>query len=65
MKTRLLSLLAWLRAAIDLRDLHYYGGLTIAAAGGWQISPAITLVALGVVLAATGLILPPRSQPTD
>lgn len=65
MKTRLLSLLAWLRATLDLRDLHYYGGLTIAAAGGWHLSPAVTMVVLGVVLAATGLILPPRSQPSD
>lgn len=59
---RIFSAFVWLRSALDLRDLHYYGGLTVAAVGGWQISPAITLVALGAVLALTGII-PPRSQP--
>ena len=38
-----------------LQDGHIYGGLTIAAAGGWQLSPAITAIVFGLTLFALGL----------
>lgn len=44
-----------------LRDLHIYGGLLLAALGGWQISPALTLIALGLALAALGLLAARRT----
>lgn len=48
------------RPDIDAHDLHAYGGLALAAVGGWQLSPAWTLVAIGVVLFAMGLFLQRR-----
>lgn len=47
---------------VDLRDLHVYGGLVIAAVGGWQLSPAWTSVAIGVVLAVIGIFAPRRAR---
>ncbi|KKL87169.1 hypothetical protein LCGC14_1937420, partial [marine sediment metagenome] len=46
---------------IDTQDAHIYGGLLIGALGGWQVSPAWTLIALGVVLLLIG-VLAPRSE---
>lgn len=51
------------RPDVSLRDLHIYGGLTVATVGGWQVSPAWTLVALGVVLATFGVFAPLRKGP--
>lgn len=41
---------------VDLRDLHFYGGLALAMIGGWQLSSAGTMIAAGVVLMAIGLL---------
>jgi hypothetical protein len=46
------------RPDVDLRDLHVYGGLALAAAGGWQLSVAWTCVIVGLVLAAMGIFAP-------
>ena len=43
------------RPDVNLRDAHIYGGLAIAAWGGWQLAPAWTAVTLGVVLTAMGV----------
>jgi hypothetical protein len=40
--------------AIDARDVFVFGGLLVAAAGGWQLSPPCTLVGLGLAFAALG-----------
>jgi hypothetical protein len=40
---------------LDNRDVHVYGGLTLAAFGGWLVSPAWTCVAVGGVLVLFGL----------
>lgn len=50
------------KPGIDLRDCHIYGGLAIAAAGGWQLSPAWTSVALGLALAVMGIFAPRRAR---
>ncbi len=42
-------------SVVSLRDLHFYGGLAIAAVGGAMLSAPITLIALGAALAAVGL----------
>jgi len=42
------------RPEISFRDLHAYGGLALAAYGGWQLSPAWTCVAVGAVLWGMG-----------
>lgn len=39
-------------------DGHVYGGLAVAVVGGWQLSPAWTLVAAGAALVALGLLVP-------
>ena len=44
---------------VSIVDVHIYGGLTLAAAGGWQFSPALTCLGLGVALALLGLFAPP------
>ncbi len=44
-----------------LRDFHVYGGLALAAIGGWHLSPALTGIAVGITLMLLGL-LPPRPQ---
>lgn len=49
------------RPDVSLRDLHAYGGLGIAALGGWQLSPAWTCIAIGTVLLAMGLFLQRRT----
>lgn len=41
--------------ALDLRDLHFYGGIALAMMGGWMLSPAWTMVAGGAVIALVGL----------
>lgn len=44
--------LARLRAALDMRDVLFFGGLLIAAAGiAWLYHPAAALIAVGSVLA--------------
>lgn len=42
---------------VGARELHVYGGLLVAVCGGWMLSPAITLIALGVVLLVLGVTL--------
>jgi len=42
---------------IDMRDIHAYGGLALAAWGGWQLSPAWTCVVVGLILLGMGLFL--------
>lgn len=49
------------RPDISLRDLHIYGGLALAAVGGWQLSPAVTAVALGIIVAALGIFAPRKA----
>lgn len=49
------------RPDVDVRDVHVYGGLLCAGWGGWQLSPPLTLVALGVVLTALGVFARRRS----
>lgn len=59
-----MRLLAWLRrltAPDVLRDLHVYGGLLLAGVGGWLLSPAWTLVLVGLVLVGLGLLASTRS----
>jgi hypothetical protein len=46
------------RPDVDLQDIHVYGGLALAAAGGWALSPAITAIVLGVLLALLGVWAP-------
>jgi hypothetical protein len=46
-----------------LRDLHIYGGLLLIALGGWQLSPAVTLVVVGAALVALALIPARRTTP--
>lgn len=43
-----------------IRDLHVYGGLLLAAAGGWQLSHAVTLLGVGVILMLFGVVVPRR-----
>lgn len=50
------------RPDLDLRDLHVYGGLTLAALGGWQISPTATCILIGVVLTAIGIFVPRKGS---
>lgn len=44
----------------DVRDVHVYGGLLLAAVGGWHFSPGATLLGVGVVLTALGIFVPRR-----
>ena len=46
------------RPDVDLRDLHVYGGLALAAIGGWQLSPVLTTIGVGLILAAVGYFTP-------
>lgn len=46
--------LEWLRRPDVLLDLHLYGGLLVAAVGGWHIHRAWTGVSLGLALVAIG-----------
>lgn len=41
-----------------LQDLHVYGGLAVAGVGGWMLSPAWTLIAIGLALIGIALLLP-------
>lgn len=54
------SIAAVVAAHVDLRDLHVYGGLALGTWGGWQLSPPLTLVTVGVVVLGLGLFLPSR-----
>jgi hypothetical protein len=54
-----------MRAAVQLldprphlRDAHVYGGLALAAAGGWELSPAWTKLGVGLVLVLFGVFVP-------
>jgi hypothetical protein len=47
-----------LAGVFGLRDVHFYGGLAVAIAGGWRLSHAWTLVAAGLVLMFVGLRRP-------
>jgi hypothetical protein len=55
---------AALRAELGARELHFYGGLAVAGVGGVMLSPAVTLVAIGAVLALVGLALRAPASPT-
>ena len=46
------------RPDVNTRDLHIYGGLALAALGGWQFSPPATAIVLGLVLAVLGVFAP-------
>lgn len=46
------------RPDVDARDVHIYGGLALAALGGWQLSAPVTCVALGCVLLVLGVFGP-------
>jgi hypothetical protein len=50
------------RPDVDLRDAHVYGGLVIAAWGGWQLSPSWTAVAVGVALVLFGVFVPRKPR---
>lgn len=47
-----------LKPDIDLRDAHIYGGLLIAAIGGWQLSWPWTCIILGVLVTVLGIFAP-------
>lgn len=52
---------AWLRIPrpdLNLRDAHVYGGLALAAWGGWQLSPSWTAVVIGAALMLFGVFVP-------
>lgn len=44
-----------LRASIDIRDVHIYGGLVLAGTGAWLVSPPLALTGVGVALTLMGL----------
>lgn len=48
------------RPDISARDAHAYGGIMVAALGGWQISVPWTCVGVGLVLLGMGLFLARR-----
>lgn len=50
------------RIDLNVRDVHFYGGLALAAWGGWHLSPAVTCVAVGAVLAGVGYFMPGRAK---
>lgn len=50
------------RPDVDLRDVHVYGGLALAAWGGWQLSPAWTAVAIGAALMLFGVFVPRKPR---
>ena len=49
--------LGWIVSAFDARDLHFYGGLALAFAGGCTLHPGWTMIGTGVVLIAVGLFV--------
>lgn len=49
--------LRWVVSLFDARDLHFYGGLALAFAGGLQLHPGWTMIATGAVLVAVGLFV--------
>ena len=51
------------RPDVNARDVHFYGGLLLAAAAGWFLSPVLTGVALGLILAAVGYFTPQNGKP--
>lgn len=53
------------RDAVGLSELHVYGGLALVAAGLWQLSRPVAMIAVGVVLLALGLLplLPRQRRP--
>lgn len=50
-----LTVLRVARSAIGIHETFFVGGLLLAGYGGAQISRPWTLVAIGVVLAGTGI----------
>ena len=47
----------WCKALdLDLADAHFYGGLALAGAGAWLLSPAWALIGVGVALAVNGFL---------
>ena len=50
----------------DLRDLHAYGGLALAAVGGAFVDWRITAIVLGLILWGMAIVMPRRpSVPPD
>lgn len=37
-------------AAVDLRDIHCYGGLVLVGAGAWLYAPGAGLIVVGAAL---------------
>ncbi len=46
------------RPDVDARDTHIYGGLVVAAVGGWQISWPWTCIVIGLVVMVLGIFAP-------
>lgn len=53
------------RPDLDLRDGHIYGGLLIAAVGGWQVSWPWTCIALGGVVMVLGIFAPGTARGSE
>ncbi len=54
-----------LKPDLDTRDGHIYGGLLVAAVGGWQISWPWTCIALGVVVMVLGIFAPGTARGSE
>lgn len=52
--------LTWLASLLDVRDLHFYGGLALAFVGGLQLHPGWTMIGTGAVLVAVAYYPPSR-----
>lgn len=50
------------RPDVDVRDVHFYGGLVLAGVGLAQVSPALAAVVVGGALAAVGYFMPRRAK---
>jgi len=58
----LLKRIATIARDFDLQDGHIYGGILLAAVGGWHLSPAWTCIMVGLVLVALGVFAPRRAD---
>lgn len=54
--TAALTLLRGVAALVDVRDLHFYGGLILVYLGARALHPALGLIAIGSVLMLVGLL---------
>ena len=50
---------------VDARDGHIYGGLLVAAVGGWQVSWPWTCIVLGVVVTVLGIFAPGAARGSE